>query len=143
MITSRFVSEQKEAPPVRIPRIAVAALLAAASLAVATPAQAAAASELTITVYDPQGFGLSWRLTCDPDGGLHPDPYAACDKLREIDGDLEQIREPSGPCVRIWDPRDAEIHGYWNGEPVDFSQRYPNPYCMASAAAPIIPDQRD
>ncbi|HEY9524292.1 MAG TPA: SSI family serine proteinase inhibitor, partial [Thermopolyspora sp.] len=80
-----------------------------------------------------------WLLTCTPDGGTHSDAKAACDQLRAVDGNLETIRDRPSACARIYDPQQVEITGTWNGQAVYFTDSYPNGYCMASVAAPIIP----
>ncbi|MFB4277251.1 MULTISPECIES: SSI family serine proteinase inhibitor [unclassified Nonomuraea] len=121
----------RRAVAVAVPALATAALLAA-------PAHAQAA-ELTITKYH-GGVAQRWVLICDPDDGNHPDPFAACDRLREIGGDLDQIRfRPDVPCPRIFDPVDVQIHGHFHGEPLDLAEQYPNPCFVERLAAPIVP----
>jgi hypothetical protein len=39
------------------------------------------ATDLTIVVRDGSSKTSTWRLTCDPPGGSHPDPNAACRAL--------------------------------------------------------------
>ncbi len=76
-------------------------------------------SELTITVSDGAGGApRAWTLTCDPPGGDHPDPAAAC-------AAIDAARRPFAPvpadmaCTQIYGgPETATIEGTWRGEPV-------------------------
>ena len=38
-------------------------------------------------------------LTCDPDGGVHPTPAAACELLRKVDGDPAKLNVVPNPGV--------------------------------------------
>ncbi|NUT43816.1 MAG: hypothetical protein HOV86_27865, partial [Thermoactinospora sp.] len=89
-------------------RTAALTLCAAAALAVpfgASPAAAEAPGVLLyVTVTPAHGGGAySVRLTCDPDGGLHPRPGAACDALRQVDGVIDDLDVDPGPCPLIHD----------------------------------------
>ncbi|MEU0571324.1 SSI family serine proteinase inhibitor [Nonomuraea sp. NPDC005983] len=125
------------------PAAVTAAVLAAATLGVAAPAQAGGLEgELRITVSDIQrGTSEYYVLTCGPDGGSHPTPRDACANLRDLNGDLDAIREPGRPCVKLWSPRHVEIRGYFHDQSVYFDHEYPNAHCMAMAASPIVPSQ--
>lgn len=76
-------------------------------------------SVLTITVSDGRGATTIWRLTCDPVGGDHPDPAAAC-------GALDQAADTALPavpgdiaCAEVFGgPETATITGTWRGRPV-------------------------
>jgi hypothetical protein len=78
-----------------------------------------ATSELDIVVDDGRGTRTTWRLTCDPPGGDHPDPAAACAALdagarwlRPVPADLA--------CTQIYGgPETATVTGVWRGTPVD------------------------
>lgn len=59
--------------------------------------------DLTIT-YWPTGRGGEARtatLTCDPDGGSHPDPVSACDALLEHEDALEPVAGDVA-CTQIY-----------------------------------------
>jgi hypothetical protein len=59
--------------------------------------------DLTIT-YWPTGRGGEARtatLTCDPDGGSHPDPVRACDALLEHEDALEPVAGDVA-CTQIY-----------------------------------------
>ncbi|SPL92288.1 Protease inhibitor, SSI family (subtilisin inhibitor) [[Actinomadura] parvosata subsp. kistnae] len=128
---SASLSMVRRAATVVLPALAAAALIAA-------PAQAQE-SYLRITTYH-GGSTAQWFLTCGPDGGVHPEPGAACDRLEELGGDLDRIRfRPGVACPRIFDPVHVEIRGDYLGEPVDFTDDYPNPCFVERLAAPIVP----
>jgi hypothetical protein len=59
--------------------------------------------DLTVT-YWPTGRGgeaRTARLTCDPDGGSHPDPVSACDALLEHEEALEPVAGDVA-CTQIY-----------------------------------------
>jgi hypothetical protein len=59
--------------------------------------------DLTVT-YWPAGRGGEARtatLTCDPDGGSHPDPVSACDALLEHEDALEPVAGDVA-CTQIY-----------------------------------------
>jgi hypothetical protein len=59
--------------------------------------------DLTVT-YWPTGRGGEARtatLTCDPDGGSHPDPVSACDALLEHEEALEPVAGDVA-CTQIY-----------------------------------------
>jgi hypothetical protein len=76
-------------------------------------------TELTVVVTPAPGAGEStWRLTCDPPGGDHPDAEAAC-RL------LSRLKDPFAPvpsdavCTEIYGgPQTATVTGTFRGEPV-------------------------
>ena len=116
-------------------------LCAAATLAspfTTLPAAAAApGAELLITVTPHDGGAYSTRLTCDPDGGLHPNPPAACRVLRAVDGYVENLNVDPGPCPLIWDPVDVEVNGRWYDMPVEFAAEFPNGCAMRRKLGPV------
>jgi hypothetical protein len=120
----------------------ITATLAGAAFAATAPALADSPDgQLEIRVHSElSGATQQWTLTCGPDGGSHSDAQAACDRLREANGDLESIRTISGPCPRVYDPEQVTIMGTWSGEPVYFDQSYPNAYCLLATAKPIVPE---
>lgn len=76
---------------------------------------------LTVTVAaDPKATPLrSWSLSCDPAGGTHPDPAAAC-------AALARVTDPFAPtpanraCTDIYGgPAVARVSGTYRGQPVD------------------------
>lgn len=78
-----------------------------------------AVTELTI-VFDPgTGKTSSWRLTCDPPGGDHPDPVGACQAL-ETSGARALPPVPKDmACTMLYGgPERATVTGTWNGRDV-------------------------
>lgn len=84
------------------------------------PTEAQPATELTITFWPegPDGESREATLTCDPAGGTHPDPEAACAALADA-----QALEPVAPdmaCTMIFGgPEQATVVGVLDGEDVD------------------------
>ncbi|MFI7633340.1 SSI family serine proteinase inhibitor [Nonomuraea sp. NPDC049400] len=95
-------------------------------------------AELLIAVRPSSGGGYARTLTCDPDGGLHPRPVAACDALREVDGRVEDLDVDPGPCPMIYDPVTADVAGHWHGEDVSFHQEFSNNCVMERKLGPLV-----
>jgi Subtilisin inhibitor-like len=76
-------------------------------------------TDLTIVINDGSGSTKTWRLTCDPAGGTHPDPQAACQAL-EANGAAALPPVPKDKaCTQIYGgPETATISGTWNGQAV-------------------------
>ena len=70
-------------------------------------------------VDDGNGGRTTWRLTCDPPGGDHPDPAAACAAL---DKSGERALPPVAKdraCTQVYQgPQTATITGRWKGRTV-------------------------
>jgi Subtilisin inhibitor-like len=76
-------------------------------------------TNLVIMVDDGAGGRTTWTLTCDPLGGSHPDPAAACRAL-EARGStaLPPVRKDVA-CTEIYGgPQRATITGTWQGRQV-------------------------
>jgi hypothetical protein len=77
-------------------------------------------TELTIVVKaGPDKAEQTYTLMCDPPGGDHPDPEAACRLLNEL-------KDPFAPvpvdamCTQVYGgPQTATVTGTLRGEPVD------------------------
>lgn len=83
------------------------------------PGAAAPKVSLTITVTGTPGSpARHWTLTCDPAGGTHPDPAAACAALLRAKG--PSYAQPKGlMCPMILaSARVATIQGTYYGQPV-------------------------
>lgn len=124
-------------------RTAALTLCAAAALAVPLGASPAAADApgavLYVTVTPVNGGGAySMRLTCDPDGGVHPNPGAACAELHEVEGVIGDLNADPGPCPLIHDPVDVEVHGSWYGRSTRFEERYTNDCVMERKLGPLV-----
>ena len=76
-------------------------------------------TDLTIVINNGSSSTVTWRLTCNPPGGTHPDPKAACRAL-EANGAaaLPPVPEDKA-CTQIYGgPETASITGTWQGQPV-------------------------
>ncbi|MBO1753393.1 hypothetical protein J4G33_16410 [Actinotalea sp. BY-33] len=88
------------------------------------PEETAAAegtTDLTITV-DPTGEGASstYTLTCDPAGGDHPDPEAACALLEEVGVEAFAPVPRDASCTQQYGgPQTATVEGTLGGEQID------------------------
>lgn len=88
----------------------------------ATPAEPAAAlpADLTISL-DESGEGpvRTFRLTCEPAGGDHPTPQAACDALARAGLAAFDPVPPDVACTEQWGgPQRATVEGVVDGTPV-------------------------
>lgn len=82
----------------------------------------AGTTELTIVVRSGRGSEeRRFSLVCDPAGGDHPDPEAACRVLDELDEPFAPV-PPDVMCTEIYGgPQTATVTGTLRGEPVDAS----------------------
>jgi hypothetical protein len=114
---------------------AIIVLTAVTTVAPAVPASAqqgspaavpppAARTVLTLTIHKgntPNGRLLAAVvLLCDPDGGTHPRPRAACTSLRSVRGRFEDL--PAAPylCPLYVDRVTGRVTGRWRGTPVHY-----------------------
>lgn len=84
-----------------------------------TPGPADAGSvDLTIMV-DAGSGQQTWKLTCAPPGGTHPDPETACQVLAASGKTALPAVPKDRMCTQIYGgPEKATISGTWNGQPV-------------------------
>ncbi len=79
------------------------------------------ASQLRLELDDGRGTTTTWTLTCDPPGGDHPDPAAACAALEVGSRYLRPVPADMA-CTEIYGgPETARLTGTWRGAPVDAS----------------------
>lgn len=79
---------------------------------------APAPTELTIVVSD-GSLQTTWTLTCDPAGGTHPDPAAACAALTAQGATALPPVAKDTMCTQVYGgPETASITGTWRGSPV-------------------------
>ena len=105
----------------------------------ATPGEASSATpgesgttDLTIVVTDGSGKTSTWRLACDPPGGSHPDPKAACRVLKAHGAAALPPVPEDKVCTQIYGgPETATITGTWEGKQV-LSQFARNDGCQIS-----------
>lgn len=92
-----------------------------------TPDPSDAAGALTIVFNDGNGASSSWTLTCDPAGGTHPDPAAACTALDTNGATALPAVPKDRMCTEIYGgPQTATITGTWRGETVNSSLKRNN-----------------
>ncbi len=61
---------------------------------------------------------LRWTLTCEPAGGTHPAPVAACRKLLALESPFAEV-PPDVACTQVYGgPQVAEVSGKLRGEAV-------------------------
>ncbi|MEV0380859.1 SSI family serine proteinase inhibitor [Nonomuraea sp. NPDC050643] len=118
--------------------LAVLGLCTATALTALPAAAATPGAELYITVTPRHDGAYSMRLTCDPDGGLHPDPLGACAVLREVGGHVDDLNVNPGPCPLIYDPVDVEVYGHWYDMPVTYNAEFPNECAMHRKLGPVV-----
>ncbi len=76
-------------------------------------------TELAVRVRSGPGQAArTFTLTCDPPGGDHPDPAAACRLLDELDHPFAPLA-PDRACTEIYGgPQTATVTGTFRGSPV-------------------------
>jgi Subtilisin inhibitor-like len=120
----------------------VATALAGAVLALlpALPAQAAAPTDLRLSVTRPAGNtsgSNTVTLRCEPSGGQHPRAAEACAELSRHDGAFDR---PAGDtaCTLEYTPVVAHATGLWRGRPVSFRREYSNSCVLRSHTGTIF-----
>lgn len=120
-----------------------AALAPAAHAAPAAPAPAAPAPaapphqatfmNLSVQPNDQAREARTAVLTCNPDGGTHPDAAAACRTLASAHGDFHALptAHSNVMCPQVYKPVVFTAHGTWHDRPVQFQKKFPNA-CQAS-----------
>ncbi|MET9337699.1 SSI family serine proteinase inhibitor [Nonomuraea sp. NPDC003804] len=110
---------------VKIAALATAALIATSATASAAPASSSRALFI-VQVTVPSGWTRVVSLTCDPEGGAHPQAATSCALLDTVEGDLARHPAEQGMCTREYDPRVAELTGWWEGSSVHFERTFGN-----------------
>lgn len=98
-----------------------------------------AGDELIIRFSPGTGRDSTWRLTCDPPGGDHPDPVGACRAL-EANGAAALPPVPKGMgCTMVYGgPERATVTGTWRGQHVSAQFRRTNG-CEISRWSRMVP----
>jgi hypothetical protein len=143
MITWSFGPEAGTVPPVidlgcSVKRVRTfAVLFAGFAVLGAWPAQAARpvqmpppGAELAYMLHQGQDEGPVLReatLTCNPDGGTHRDPAAACAALIRARGELWKVEgDPDRVCTKEFAPVTVHVKGHWYGKPINHTTYYNN-----------------
>jgi hypothetical protein len=88
---------------------------------------ASATTNLTVVIDPGTGKTTTWTLTCDPTGGTHPDPSAACAALTAKGKTALPPVAKDVMCTQIYGgPQTAKITGTWSGKPVNASFKRSN-----------------
>ncbi|MEO3752530.1 SSI family serine proteinase inhibitor [Streptomyces sp. B6B3] len=77
-----------------------------------------APNRLVITVTGTGDADGTYVLVCDPDGGRHPEPEAACDAVQNAQQALAPTSSDALCTYLYGGPATAEVEGTWQGEPV-------------------------
>lgn len=82
---------------------------------------AAGVTELTITLKkSPSADEQTWTLKCDPAGGNHPDPAAACAQLETSGAKAFEPTPSDAACTDLYGgPEQGTVTGTFEGAPVD------------------------
>ncbi|MBF6175933.1 subtilase-type protease inhibitor [Nocardia blacklockiae] len=126
--------------PIRALVVAPGVLLAALALTGPAHAQDEPGSRLTLSVAPGDQSAPPQRtvtLDCQPAGGTHPDPQAACAQLTERGGDLDAVAagDEHRMCTMIWDPVTVRVTGTWESRPVDYQHTFANTCALEGAGA--------
>lgn len=120
---------------------------AAASAAQPEPAGTVGASITLTKAYDYgafRGMTFSATLTCNPDGGTHPNAAQACAELARVAGDFDNDNlGPNDGADRCKGPYNEYLpvrvtaEGIWDGKRVSYQHSFPNS-CWLSAGTGSI-----
>ncbi|WP_086819160.1 SSI family serine proteinase inhibitor [Allokutzneria sp. NRRL B-24872] len=70
--------------------------------------------------------GHTALLACEPLGGTHSRTHQACDRLREVYGDIARLSHREGPCTDEYSPVTATAYGTYRGNAVSYTRTWPN-----------------
>ena len=117
-------------------------LAAALAAVLATAGGAAAAArprtDLTLVYMAEAGYATAVTLRCDPPGGAHPKPAAACRTLRAVGGRPARIKPARTMCTMIYAPITAQVTGKWRGKKISWSRTYGNTCEMTRATGVLF-----
>jgi hypothetical protein len=93
-----------------------------------TEARPGPAVEVTVTYWaeGPDSEPVEATLTCDPPGGTHPDPEAACAALAADAAALDPVPGDAACTLIFGGPQEATVVGVMNDEQVDAAFAYSN-----------------
>jgi Subtilisin inhibitor-like len=109
-----------------------------ALLAGFAPGHSAPQSQLTLTYRGQTGHADVVRLTCNPDGGLHPEAGQACAILRSTGADPAKIKPAQLMCMMLYAPVTAQLAGTWRGKRVKWAHQYGNGCEMTRATGVLF-----
>jgi subtilisin inhibitor-like len=115
---------------------AVASVLLGGAAAAATPVRLR--TDLTLAYMAEAGYATAVTLRCDPPGGAHPKPSAACRALRTVSGHPARLKLAQTMCTMIYAPITAQITGRWRGKKISWSKTYGNTCEMTRATGVLF-----
>jgi hypothetical protein len=79
-------------------------------------------------------------LQCEPAGGTHPKAAEACADVAKAGGDLAQMPANTNPraCFMIYAPVTVTAQGKWQGQPVRFTEKFPNSCVMRDKTGSVF-----
>lgn len=79
-------------------------------------------------------------LQCNPSGGTHPKAEEACSDVAKAGGDLAQMPSNANPraCFMIYAPVTVKAQGQWKGQPVRFTEKFPNTCVMRDKTGSVF-----
>ncbi|GLF95941.1 SSI family serine proteinase inhibitor [Streptomyces yaizuensis] len=94
---------------------------------------------LLLTVAGPGSGGhRSVTLLCDPPGGTHPEPVAACDALALAGGDPNALAGEPGICPLDYNPVTASAYGDFRGRVVSWRKTFTNACVLHRETTPVF-----
>ena len=121
--------------------VAAGGVVAAPDVAPASGVAATAArpsTDLTLLYMAEAGYATAVTLRCNPPGGAHPKPAAACRTLRAVRGRPARIKPSHTMCMMIYAPITAQITGKWRGSKINWSKTYGNTCEMTRATGVLF-----
>ncbi|MFD0361066.1 subtilase-type protease inhibitor [Nocardia sp. GCM10030253] len=108
--------------------VAIAASITSGSCATADPELPKSSLELTISTGEqPKPDAQRISVTCEPAGGTHERPEAACAALDKVNGSFGDLpADPTAVCIQIYDPVTVAATGTWRGTPVQWQRTFAN-----------------
>ena len=95
-------------------------------------------TDLTLVYMAEAGYATAVTLRCNPPGGAHPKPAAACRTLRAVGGRPERIKLAHTMCTMIYAPITAQITGRWRGKRISWTTTYGNTCEMTRATGVLF-----
>ena len=89
---------------------------------VSSPEPSSPATSLVVEVVAAPGeTPVRWTLVCDPAGGDHPDPDAACRALAAAQDPFRPVPDDALCTQQYGGPQTATVRGTYRGQPVDLA----------------------
>ncbi|WIM98120.1 SSI family serine proteinase inhibitor [Actinoplanes oblitus] len=116
-----------------------AVVATAAPVSAATQPRPAAGTRLVLAYAAEAGFATAVKLTCDPDGGGHPQPAQACAALTRVRANPARLKPADRYCFLLYKPITARLTGTWRGRSVTWAHTYGNS-CEMNRATGVLFD---